>query len=350
MEYEWMTWAKSTNSLQVDISSYCNARCAGCVRNQEGDEVRPEVPMEHFPEDVWERLVTQDTRGWYLTELTLNGNWGDPMMHPKLVEMLQLYNRYHPESALYLHTNGSMRTKKFWTELGKTARMFTNHSVIFAIDGMDDTHDYYRRMTSFDKICENIKAFVSGGGRAQVVMTLFEHNKHQVREVERLAKDLGCYGFNLRHSHGDDLRVVLPTTMYTVKANYDFEPYEVMWEHDLPLSDLRDYDNWLDATDMFIENRKDHKCPWYADKKIQIDPWGQVWPCCHLSLYGIEISSHNLDEMVNTSAFIQAREQNNLKESTLTEILNGSWWGHTLNDAVENAEWKQCRDICGICK
>ena len=21
-------------------------------------------------------------------------------------------------------------------------------------------------------------------------------------------------------------------------------------------------------------------CKWYQDKRVQIDPWGTVWPCC----------------------------------------------------------------------
>ena len=32
--------------------------------------------------NLWKRLCTEDTKGWYIGQLALNGNWGDLMMHP----------------------------------------------------------------------------------------------------------------------------------------------------------------------------------------------------------------------------------------------------------------------------
>ena len=350
--FEWMDWARVVNNLQVDITSFCNARCGACVRNVDGDMVKPEIPMEHFDMDVWNRLVIDDTRGWFIIELTLNGNWGDPMMHPNLVEMLQTYCRYHPETALYIHTNGSMRTKKFWNKLGQVCRMFSNHAVVFAVDGLEDTHSIYRRKTDFNKIIENINAFVSGGGRAKVVMTCFEHNKHQVKDVEKIAFESGCIGFNLRHTHGDNLEIKTVDGDYKIHGHYDIDEYDVLWEdrNDKPLSDLRDYHDYTDVIDDKLENKVDHKCPWYTDRKIQIDPWATVWPCCHTSLYGIDVVNHDLDLMVNEDSFMRARNDNSLKNQSLPDLLAGGWWRSDLNDAIEHAEWKQCRDICGICK
>jgi len=354
MKFEWMDWPRRVNNLQVDVTSYCNARCGACVRNIDGDVVKPEIPMVHFDVDAWNRLVSEDTRGWFIVEMTLNGNWGDPMMHPKLVEMLQTYSIYHPESAVYIHTNGSMRTQKFWYELGRTCRKFSNHAVVFAIDGLEDTHSIYRRKTDFNKIVENIEAFVSGGGRAKVVMTLFEHNKHQVKDVEKLADDLGCVGFNLRHTHGDNLEIKTVEGDYKIFGNYDTDEYDILWEDrdSRRLSDLRDYHTYLDMIDETRERyaKDEQKCPWYSDGRIQIDPWGTVWPCCHLSLYGIDIVNHDLNTMVNELSFIKAREQNSILDKSLIDVLRSGWWRNDLNDAIENAEWKQCRDICGICK
>lgn len=345
-----MRWHKVVNNLQVDITSHCNARCGACVRNIDGDETKKEVTLAHFDMDVWKRLVSVDTRGWYIVELSLNGNWGDPMMHPKLVEMLDVYSQHHPETALYIHTNGSMRSEQFWSDMGKVCRQFTNHKVIFAVDGMADTHSIYRRKTEWDKIIANSCAFNSTGGRSDFTMTLFEHNRHQVDDVQKLAEECGCIGFNLRHSHGDHMLINTVDGSYEIKACYDIDERHVIFEKsdELSISDLRDKSAWLDATDLVRENEPNTKCPWYNDRKIQIDPWGKVWPCCHVSLYGIHIDMHDIDQMVD-STFIEARESNDLNKYSLSDILSNDWFTDA-SKSIDNADWKSCRDICGVCK
>lgn len=347
-------WYRNTHNLQVDITSYCNARCSGCVRNKDGDEVKEELILEHFDLEVWERLAKEDTAGWYIATLTLNGNWGDPMMHPHLVKMLAIWSLYHPESAMYLHTNGSMRTTKFWEDMGEVCRQFTNHFIVFSIDGMHDTHNIYRRKTDLNKILENIKAFTSKGGRGIVTMTLFEHNKHQVKQVEALAKTTGVFQFNLRHSHGTELLVKTKDDGdYYVNASDEIDEYQVEFKENrdaLPImSKQRDYDIFLDVSDKLQEEAKQSSCacPWYNDKSVQIDPWGKVWPCCHVSLYGTYIEGHTLNLDVDQS-FLRAREMNNLKKFSLSEILKNEWFTETVPDAVHNGSWNQCKRICGV--
>lgn len=340
-------WSKIVNNLQVDITSHCNARCGACVRNSDGDEVREELELEHFDVDVWRRLVTEDTRGWYIAEMSLNGNWGDPMMHPKLVEMLDIFSSHHPETSLFLHTNGSMRTEKFWHDLGGVCRKFSNHLVVFAVDGMEDTHALYRRKTIWSKIIANIGAFTSNGGRANCMMTLFEHNKHQVHDVERIAGELNCIYFTLRHSHCDEMQIDAAEGAYSVKASYDIDEFQTAFEPDISLSDLRDNHLFVDLSDEVKEREQHTKCPWYNERRVQIDPWAKVWPCCHLSLYGVHIDNHDLHEEADES-FVYAREDNDLKKYSLTDVLENDWYRKKLPNAIDGAKWNQCRRICGV--
>ena len=62
------------HKLQFDITSYCNARCGACVRNKDGGETEPELALKHFDMNLWKRLCTEDTKGWYIGQLALNGN------------------------------------------------------------------------------------------------------------------------------------------------------------------------------------------------------------------------------------------------------------------------------------
>ena len=67
-----------------------------------------------------------------------------------------------------------MRTEKFWS-LGKLNANKEIY-VVFCLDGLEDTHEIYRRKTNFNKIISNMKAFIDAGGYAGVITTAFDHN------------------------------------------------------------------------------------------------------------------------------------------------------------------------------
>jgi len=339
-----MLWRDNIQSLQVDVTSYCNAKCGGCARNDDGHETRPGLILENFDVDVWNRMAEHDTKDIFINELVLNGNWGDSMMHPKIKDMVTTFAKFHPEASLYIHTNGSMRTTKFWASFAKVCRQFSNHRVVFAVDGLEDTHAIYRRNTDFLKIMENIKAFTDANGRASVTMTLFEHNKHQVEEVKKIAQSLNA-DFTLRYSHGDGLEVIAPGENYMIYACDELPEEEVEVEHDnYRLSDLPNYmDNLIisDAIEPVAST-----CPWLADRQVQIDPWGTVWPCCHISNHANSFSSEYTGIAATDDNFDEGKLANNLKHTPLYDILSNRWYADVLPDAVKHEKWLVCRDSC----
>jgi len=366
-----MNWYRQIHKLQVDITSHCNARCGACIRNIDGGETRPGLKLANFDVDVWKRMATIDTKGWWVRQLTLNGNWGDPMMHPHLVEMLEVWITAHPESMISIATNGSMRSTKFWSDLATVLRGGSHHKVDFAVDGMEDTHHIYRRRTVFSKLKENIKAFTDAKGNAVVQMTMFEHNKHQIEEVKELARELGCRQFNARRSHSDRMFIKDGDEQYKIRGWYPTgngehlidndapELSERFEENDWPLSSNRDR-IWLEANERFEELNENYiksKCPWKDDGEVQIDPWGVVWPCCHISLYGGSGASSEMsvkkdfnEAAADINFIANGQQENNLHNRSLKDILNNNWYNDTLNNAIENADYQICRNNCGICK
>ena len=347
-----MEWHKQVRKLQFDVTSHCNARCGACVRNQDGGETEPQLSLDHFDFDLWKRLCEKDTKGWYIGQVALNGNWGDPMMHPKLVEMVRMWATSHPETFMTLHTNGSMRGAKFWAELAVELRKFSSHQVNFAVDGLKDTHSIYRRRTDFDKIIENIKSFNQAGGNGRMIMTLFEHNKHQVSELKDLAKDLECRAFVTRNSHSKKMRIIDKDEDYTINAATGLDTNEWRFDNnDRSLSDQSNPEKWIQINDyMNSLNNDKTKCPWYNEGEVQIDPWGIVWPCCHVSLFGIKLDKHTrLLEEVDDTIF-ERRTENSLFKYTLQEILKDEWYNHHLDSVVKKAKWEVCRRTCGVCE
>lgn len=353
-----MQWNRKVTKLQFDITSHCNARCGACVRNQSGGDTEPELSLDHLSIDLWKRLCEEDTKGWYIGQLALNGNWGDPMMHPKLVDMVKLWAQNHPETFVTIHTNGSMRGPKFWADLAKELRQFPLHTVNFAVDGLKDTHSIYRRRTDFDKILENIKSFTSVGGNAKVIMTLFEHNKHQVEELKQITKELGCRSLVTRVSHSKEMRIIDKDEDYTIHAasglangveipNYSETRFDTGWT----ISDVKNHSYWIHIFETMQDNKwlEDTKCPWYNEGEIQIDPWGTVWPCCHVSLFGTKMTKHSLAKEVDETVLHQ-RTENSLKKYSLYDILSNQWFRGHLDNVVKKAQWKVCQRSCGVCE
>ena len=336
-------WRDNIQSLQIDVTSYCNAKCGGCARNRKGNETTPDLVLENFDVDVWNRIAEHDTKGIFINELVLNGNWGDSMMHPKILDMVSIFAKFHPETSLYIHTNGSMRTAKFWAAFATVCRQFSNHRVVFAVDGLEDTHAIYRRNTDFLKIMENIKAFTSEKGRANVTMTLFEHNKHQVEELKEISVEMDAE-FTLRHSHGDELEIIAPGEYYMIHACDELPEERIPLVHEHRLSDLPNYMDNLKISNSIQE--VDTGCPWLADRKVQIDPWATVWPCCHISNHASDAFLEYTGEEATDDNFAEGKLANNLKHTPLYEILSNRWYADVLPDAVKHEKWLVCREQC----
>tara|TARA_B110000037_G_scaffold23079_1_gene26192 strand:+ start:901 stop:1926 length:1026 start_codon:yes stop_codon:yes gene_type:complete len=341
-----MSWFTRLHKLQLDPTSHCNARCGACVRNVYGSD-KPGLELKHFNLDVWERIAIEDTKGCHIQHLSLNGNWGDAIMHPHILDIIKIWTTSHPESVISIATNGSIRDKEFWIKLASALKYSNGGNVGFSIDGMEDTHHIYRRKTSYSKLVENIKAFTNADGVAIIYMTLFEHNKHQIEEVKELSRELGAEQFITRPSHVSKMKII------DGKDNYEIEGY---------------YPEIQNQKFSFIENQKpsnymkhnqinklhtESKCPWKQAGEIQIDPWGIVWPCCYISKFGGGGSMDyvNLDEVFapnNNDIIDNAFEQNDLNKHTLKQVLENQWFDTTLDNAIAKSEWKICNETCGI--
>ena len=384
-------WQRQVHKLQMDLTSHCNAACAACVRNLNGGPNKPGLELKHLDLDLFKRIAIEDTKGWYIRQLCWNGNWGDCMMHPDIIEMVEIWTKYHPESMICIATNGALRSTTFWGKLAVALRQSSHHKVDFAMDGMEDTHKLYRRKTSHSKLSENIKAFTDAGGNGVVYMTMFEHNKHQIAEVREHARSLGVRMFKARGSFTGD-RTIKLTGMnesntkflpageadYNIKAWYPNDGIDRYTENDkqidqtaayfpeneLPNSDLKDshiynkiQNNWMEIFDI----HESSKCPWKEEGEVQIDPWGIIWPCCHISLYGGGSSNStscqtgfiDLEKELApgySDTIEEAFTENNLNTRSLKEILNNNWFNKTVNQAIKGAEWQVCKNNCGICK
>jgi len=128
-----------------------------------------------------------------LSQIIIQGDKGDPCMHPKINQLISGLISAPSSPYITLTTNGSIRSNQWWAQLAETK----NIEVVFSIDGLEDTNHLYRVGLDYNTIIKNAQTFINAGGRAIWKMIVFKHNEHQIDKIKMLAKDLGFAEFRL---------------------------------------------------------------------------------------------------------------------------------------------------------
>ena len=178
--------------VHLEPTTNCNAACPQCLRTRTEFE-----PNELSLDDV-KLLFTPDVL-MQLEKIYMCGNYGDPASARQTLEMYEYFRSVNTNLTLGMNTNGGIRFPDWWTRLA-TVMNKPNDYVVFSIDGLEDTNHLYRRNVRWSKVMDNAKAFIDAGGSAHWDMLVFEHNKHQVDEAHKLAKDMGFNWFRAKVS------------------------------------------------------------------------------------------------------------------------------------------------------
>jgi MoaA/NifB/PqqE/SkfB family radical SAM enzyme len=183
-------------TVHIELTDKCQAQCPMCARNFHGGATRPfirngDISIEQFKEWFPRDFLAQ------LNNFYSCGNYGDPCFAINCLEIYSYVRECNPTARLGIHTNGGMRNPAWWAKLAQH-----NIDVIFAVDGFKGKHELYRKNTKFDKVIENLKAFIDAGGNASVDSLVFLHNEHQVDELETYLLNIGVQKVNfVSYSH-----------------------------------------------------------------------------------------------------------------------------------------------------
>jgi MoaA/NifB/PqqE/SkfB family radical SAM enzyme len=330
-------------TIQVELTTYCNSSCIGCARNNHGGASYSWLPLIHIDLSVWAKIVDAIIQ-YNIPRVYFNGSYGDSIMNPNLIDMLSMITN---SSSISLATNGGVRDSKFWKDLALVLSSTHQSShVTFAIDGLKDTNDLYRRGVDWNRLMENVQTFIDAGGNAKWSYIVFEHNAHQVEEAAKLAKSLGFKIFATMPDFGKGKR-----SLHGVEYR-DYKPFTVKG---VSMDQIQHFRDTVDFKTIVFPDKDnfESKCPWQRERKIQIGVDGSVHPCCY---YGTELSSFEkkfkvreydndpIMDYYNTNG----RELYNLHHYTLEEIMESEPFKKILPDMVHNYPSDICRRICCI--
>jgi MoaA/NifB/PqqE/SkfB family radical SAM enzyme len=174
--------------LLIELSTYCNAGCPHCARFDSDGNLHPDLTLGHLDiESIQSNLQLDQLVN--LKIVRLEGDKGDPIMHPKIEKIIDFFSQAPSSPEIQIVTNGSIRSPAWWKSLAE--KKHPRLKVTFSIDGLEDTNHLYRVGLNFNKIIDNATSFINAGGNAVWKFLLFRHNEHQLNEVITLSKQLG---------------------------------------------------------------------------------------------------------------------------------------------------------------
>ena len=359
--------------LHLELTSRCNALCPMCARTTGLDhdvellKKRDDLPLTDTNPMILKKML-DDMQPFPPNHVFINGNFGDPIMYPHLLEVIKMYKDAGVPQVT-LSTNGSAQTEEWWTKLANI--MSKPDKVIFALDGLEDTNHLYRVNTKWSTIMRNAKAFIDNGGLARWDFIGFSHNEHQIDEARQLAEDMGFIKFRYKKSnryvipkdYGADPDTPLEEETLIKKTEIKFVAKQHVKKKenkkentvisapkkqsntsekvDTVLKKHKTFDNYVQSTEI--------ECQTSHDKSIFVDYKGYIWPCCWQGHYYSSIgedkgSQRRIDDRVNLENKY-GKEFNNLNENSIFEILRSLYYS---NDLVQSWQPKQQRlYICG---
>lgn len=353
-----MTFAlDNIDEYQIEVTTYCNAACPQCPRNINGKGTNPHMPLTHLARQVIDKTFPAELCE-RLRQIFFCGSYGDPIMHPDFLDILQDFRNKNSTLWLYIHTNGGVRTNKFWR---KVAEIMNGHGQIdFGIDGLADTLHLYRRQVQFDRLIANARAFIEAGGRAQWNFLVFRHNEHQIDQVKTMASDLGFHSVLIRRTGRflDHERLVELPSWPTPDPGFDLEPptasqYRNKSMINLPLlKQQQDIETYFRTTPI--------ECDALLGHKVAVNAEGIVLPCNFFNhnLYDARFYDNSLPrrhqlsmvgDRTQVRAFLEkyGLDQLNIHHYTLSEIFANPFWQDLVQSWTSSSRLFECAMTCG---
>lgn len=180
--------------LHIGVTTYCNLSCPACPT---GNKALGR-PAQHLDFDLYRRTI-DELRDVLM--MMLFWDWGEPLMHPRVAEMLEYATRHDIMSLI--STNGTVANSERQLESLVAAQPSV---LIICVDGVDQaTHEKYRAGARLDKVLDTARRLVKIRERLKLPYPAIEfrtlanrENEHQLPDLLRLAQDVGADMFVLK--------------------------------------------------------------------------------------------------------------------------------------------------------
>ena len=219
--------------LDIEITDICNAACPMCDRtnisNTKPNNNPSFINNQQISFKQFKKIIDINPK---VSEFIFCGNFGDPIAAKDFLEIVEYIASI--DTKITIHTNGGLRNEQWWVKLaGILSRNYKN-TVIFGIDGLEDTSSFYRRHTNYKKVIANATTFIDNTmAQSQWSFIKFKHNEHQVEEAKQLSKQLGFNSFVINYTSRFAIKDTSRFEFYEDGKQYYLEPPTYAPEHTL---------------------------------------------------------------------------------------------------------------------
>ena len=337
--------------IHFEHTSKCNLLCPQCARVTDDGTVNPYMPIDEMSLDDYKRILTPDVVK-HVNHVFWCGNYGDSIASNNFLECLEFVKSTGIE-GIGIVTNASARTPDWWRKLANILNG-PKQSITISVDGLKDTNHLYRFNSNWNKIIENVTAFIEAGGEVHWDYLIFDHNIHQVSEAKELAKSLGVKSINFKNTSrfvkveefnkasNDALTVKTRKSEHTIssKENKNKSKYDQI------IDKFGSFQTYVDQTPI--------TCKYKKKNMIYIDFEAKAWPCCWVGTNRYSTGRKN----IQTKQIIDLQERygkdfNSTKIYSLKEIMEHKFynndlvssWSNKMND--KNPKLFTCGRTCG---
>lgn len=133
--------------LNIELTNICSEKCIWCPHDE---MTRPQGFMDL---DLFKRIIDECAQHEKLRRLYVH--WmGEPLLHPKIIEMLEYAKKKDVAEMIVIATNGTPLSEKMMAEL---IRVQVDELYLSIDAGTNETYKKLKGTKSFDKIEENIR-------------------------------------------------------------------------------------------------------------------------------------------------------------------------------------------------
>jgi len=146
--------------IYVSLSNICNFKCVMCsggqshliAKERSADSIRD--PLLMVNDDKFEQFIDVIKKAKNLKNIQVTG--GEPFQHK--IRLRKLLEHLPKDIYFYMHTNGSFFDKET-QELCKMMESFREASVIFSVDGYENSFEYQRTNGVWKDVLYNLEQF-----------------------------------------------------------------------------------------------------------------------------------------------------------------------------------------------
>lgn len=340
--------------VQLELTNYCNAACPLCDRYEIEylhSQGRKDVPFVNTSHLSFEQIkYTFGAYQWEnLDQVHYCGCLDEPTIHPEMLDITRFFLSLNPIVNVCISTNGGTRSENFWQELGNLSKSTNGRvTVIFGIDGLEDTNHLYRRNVKWTKLENNFRTYIQHGGQAVWQAIMFPFNVDILKNMKDRADSEGFVDFYIVNTG----RILIDDRDETSKklffgdkkldipawysGSYTYKTFKVGNVDIREIQNKKIESQCVNCTAM-PNSIDDRFHPTKAN--IYIDYKGQVTPCCWT---GNPFDLITMQQKASTERGI-SKTSHSIHHHSLQDIIDGPFW-QFIYDEFENT--RMCVNKC----